>query len=463
MKRIGYHIIDIIVNYLDNLHDLPVSKIGNRQELEKKLFEQLPENGIDIYSVLEIVETDILSHISKVNHPRFFAYIPSPSNFISAMADTIASSFNVYSSSWLLGSGPAEIELITLDWLRQLYNFPETAGGLFVSGGSLANLTALAVARHVKLNNQINNAVIYMSDQTHSSVIKAFRLLGFQNEQIQILQSNQQFQIPIKDLTKKVHQDITSGNIPFCVIANAGTTNSAAVDPISELVPICQKENIWLHVDGAFGAASILSEEGQSLLKGIESVDSLTVDPHKWLFQPYEIGCVLLRNREHLKSAFHILPEYLKDMKCSNNEINFSDYGIQLTRGFRALKLWMSLKTFGLEAFKKAINYGIQLAKRTEEIVSALPDWEIVTPAQLGIVTFRYYPKGRSLLETNAINQEIVKYMTQDGYAMVSSTELKGKTVIRMCTINPRTTVDDIRETVKRLERFGSDINQQIT
>jgi len=228
------------------------------------------------------------------------------------------------------------------------------------------------------------------------------------------------------------------------------------VDPLIDLSRFCREEGLWLHADGAYGASSMLCEEGRSLLGGLEQVDSLSLDPHKWLFQPYEMGCVLVRDRRQLKETFHILPEYLRDIDLSEEEVNFCDYGVQLTRSFRALKLWMSLRVFGLRAFREAVSRGIALAELAEETLRKLVDWEIVTPAQLGIVTFRYNASRCSLQELEAINQRIVDEMIEDGFAMVSSTILKGQTVLRMCTINPRTTESDIQVTIQRLDKLGS-------
>jgi aromatic-L-amino-acid decarboxylase len=243
--------------------------------------------------------------------------------------------------------------------------------------------------------------------------------------------------------------------VPFCVVANAGTTNTGAIDSLPVLAAYCRREGLWLHVDGAYGAAAALCERGRNLLQGLGEADSLALDPHKWLFQPYEIGGVLVREARWLRETFHILPEYLVDIEGSAGEVNFCDRGIQLTRGFRALKLWMSLKVFGAAAFRAALNRGFELAETAEAAVRGLPDWEVVTPAQLGIVTFRYAPPGMATEELDRLNHALVDGMIADGFAMVSSTVLRGQTVLRMCTINPRTTAGDVRETLARLDRIG--------
>jgi glutamate/tyrosine decarboxylase-like PLP-dependent enzyme len=461
MRALGYRVIDMLVEHFDMLPTRPVMHIGKRADLEERLREPLPEKATDVSSVINQLREDVLNHISHVDHPRFFAFVPSPSNFVSVMADTLAAGFNVFAGTWLEASGPAEIELITLDWLRQLCNLPDTAGGLFVSGGSMANITALTVARHTKLRDQIRDAVAYYSDQTHSSVERGLRVLGFEATQLRKLPTEDAFRLSLPDLEREVARDRAAGRVPFCVIANVGTTNTGAVDPLTALAEFCGRERLWLHADGAYGAAAVLSEKGRRRLNGLDRVDSLALDPHKWLFQPYEIGCVLVRDRRELRETFHILPEYLKDTERAEEEINFCDYGIQLTRSFRALKLWMSLKVFGLESFREAVGRGIGHAELAEEHLRALPNWEVITPAQLGIVTFRFIPEGALPSKVNELNQRLVEQMIANGFAMVSSTSLRGRSALRMCTINPRTTEADIRESITKLASLGTEIKHR--
>jgi glutamate/tyrosine decarboxylase-like PLP-dependent enzyme len=366
----------------------------------------------------------------------------------------------VFAGTWLEASGPAQIELVTIDWLRQACGLPDSAGGLFVSGGSIANMTALAVARHVKLEDRTEGAVIYFSDQTHSSIERGLRVLGFQGNQMRQIRSDDHFRLDISALERAIKADRAAGRVPFCVVANAGTTNTGAIDPLSALVDCCRQEKLWLHVDGAYGAAAVFCERGQALLGGLARVDSMSLDPHKWLFQPYEIGCVLVREERWLKETFHILPEYLEDIEGKEEEVNFCDRGIQLTRGFRAIKLWMSLQVFGRSGFQEALNRGFELAEVAEAAIRELPNWKVVTPAQMGIVTFRCLPEGLSPEELNGLNRELVEEMIADGFAMVSSTVLREQTVLRMCTINPRTTEADVRETIKRFDDISKRLLQ---
>jgi aromatic-L-amino-acid decarboxylase len=461
MRAFGYQVIDLLVEHFESLPSKPVTRSAARSVVEERLREATPERGAPPGTVLQRLQQDVFSQIMHLDHPRFFAFVPSPSNFVSVMADALAAGFNVFAGTWLEASGAAEIELVTIDWLRQICSLPETAGGLFVSGGSMANLTALAVARHVKLQDPTREAIVYGSDQVHSSVDRGCRVLGFEPWQVRRLPSDDCFRLSLPALQQAVADDRAAGRRPFCVVANVGSTNTGAVDPLPALAEFSRQEGLWLHADGAYGAAAILCDQGRALLEGLDGVDSLSLDPHKWWFQPYEIGCVLVRDSRLLRETFRILPEYLKDVERGAEEINFCDYGIQLTRGFRALKLWMSLQIYGLEAFRRAVARGVALAELAEETLRRSPHWEIVTPAQLGIVTFRPAIAGRPAAEVDAACRRLVDEMIADGFAMVSSTMLRERFVLRLCTINPRTTDDDIRETVWRLEQFARQSSPQ--
>jgi len=301
----------------------------------------------------------------------------------------------------------------------------------------------------------MSNATVYYSDQTHSSIDRALRVLGFAPEQIRKLPTDERFRLPVPALAREVAADRALGRRPFCVVANAGTTNTGAVDPLLDLARFCRDEGLWLHTDGAYGAAAVICEKGRRLLAGMEECDSLSLDPHKWLFQPFEIGCLLVRDGPMLKDTFRILPEYLRDAHRFEEEVNFCDRGIQLTRSFRALKLWLSLKVFGVVGFRQAVAWGFHLAEVAEKRLRQVPAWEILTPAQMGIVSFRHTPQGRGEDELDAINQRLANDITASGFAVIASTKLLGHTALRLCPINPRTTEDDIRETIARLEALA--------
>jgi glutamate/tyrosine decarboxylase-like PLP-dependent enzyme len=394
-----------------------------------------------------------------LDHPRFFAFVPSPGNFVSVMADALVSGFNVFAGTWMEASGPAMIELQTLEWLRQICSLPETAGGLFTSGGSMANLTALAVARHVKLGAPRPDGIVYCSDQAHSSITRALRVLGFQPNQLRVLPSDRDYRLDVIHLRDAVAGDRAIGLQPFCVVANAGTTNCGAIDPLHQIADFCRAQNLWFHIDGAYGAAAAFCPRGKKLLSGIEYADSLTIDPHKWLFQPYEIGCLLVRREGWLNEVFHILPEYLADIETKQGEVNFCDRGVQLTRSFRALKLWLSLQVYGAQAFSRAIEHGFEMAEHAEVILHSMPNWSVFTPAHMGVITFSHTKWENEQCRLEKLHHRLVQELIADGTAFFSTTSLGGHSVMRMCTINPRTSRDDIEVSLYKLDQLIESAN----
>ena len=376
------------------------------------------------------------------------------------MADALAAGYNLFNAVWLQGAGAAQVERLTVDWLRQIFGFPAAAGGTFVSGGSVANLTGLAVARQVKLNGEISGAVAYCSDQIHFAVSRGLRVLGFAPDQLRKLPSDGDYRLSLPQLRAAIKADRGAGLRPFCVVASAGTTNTGAVDRLDELADLCADEGLWLHVDGAYGAPAMLVERGRRALSGLHRVDSLALDAHKWLFQPVECGVVIVRERRWLAQTFKETSEILKDVQSEGEEINFMYQGIQLTRQFRALKLWMSFKVFGLDAISQAIDAGFDNAELAERLLRQADCWEIVTPARMAIVTFRYKPADGDEDLANRVTHELVGALLENGYAFASGTRLREKTVLRMCCNNPRTTPQDIEETVALMGRLVASLEK---
>jgi glutamate/tyrosine decarboxylase-like PLP-dependent enzyme len=446
MREFGYRVVDLLADHFANVQDGPVGTKADSEKLIPLFDVDPPETGRNPNELLAQLARDVFPNNLHVDHPRFFAFVPGPNNFVSTMADALAAGFNIFNGTWLGGSAAAAVELGVVRWLSRVCGFPESAGGLFVSGGSMANLTALVAARNALLCDRTEGATIYFSDQTHSSVERALRVIGFLPEQLRKLPSDENFRLSIQTLRKAFDGDRAKGLRPFCVIANAGTTNTGAIDPLNELADLVAKEKLWLHIDGAFGAAAVLSERGKKMLPGIARADSISLDPHKWLFQSFECGCVLVRDVALLKSAFQIKPDYLRDVHRNVEEFNPGDHGVQLTRSFRALKVWLSLQTFGVAAFREAITRGFELAEIAERELRARKGWEILSPAQLATVCFRF---GKS----DEVQTQLVDLMMKDGYALLTSTELRGIASLRLCTINPRTTEQDIVETVSRLDQ----------
>ncbi len=457
----GYRVVDMIVEHFSTVDEKRPVTHATRSEMDWLLREPIPESPTPVMDVLDHVEQNIFANSAHLDHSKFYSFVPSPNNIVSTFADALATGFNLFSGAWVSSPGAAELEMLTTNWLLQLFGFPVVeGGGLFVSGGSMANLTAMVTARQNTLGDDFSNGVVYWSDQTHSSVERAARVIGLRKDQIRIIESDDQFQIRVDLLKQAVEADIAQGKTPFMVVANAGTTNTAAVDPLYTLSTLCRHRNLWFHVDAAYGGGAILCTQGKSLLSGIELADSITIDPHKWFHQPYEIGCLLIRDNKKLSGTFRTQPAYLRDLVGAAEEVNFYDLGIQLTRRFRAFKFYMSLKTYGIGAFRQAVESSIQLAEQFQKELQSRSDWEVITPANLAVITFRYNPfqdeKTTATQEKlEQLNQHLSNRIIADGKAMLATTIVNDQTVLRMCLINPRTSMSDLMSTLESLETYA--------
>ncbi len=295
--------------------------------------------------------------------------------------------------------------------------------------------------------------MVYVSDQTHSSVAKGLHIIGFSKDQIRVIPSDALFAMDISVLKAAIIKDINAHKKPFAVIASAGTTNTGSVDPLPQIAALCREYDLWMHVDGAYGASALLSDQYRKNLSGISLSDSLSWDAHKWLLQTYGCSVVLVRDQSCLVRSFSAHPEYLKDAQSSADSVEFWDLGPELTRPARSLKLWLTLQAMGTDAMEKIIDHGCALAQLAQRLISQSPDWEIVSPAQLGIINFLYISHRQlSPRELDRINQNIAREITQSGFAQIFTTELCGKKVLRMCTIHPETTEQDIYDTIRFLK-----------
>jgi glutamate/tyrosine decarboxylase-like PLP-dependent enzyme len=444
MRRLGHWVVDQVVDHFEHRADGPAIATGDADALRAALGGPLPRAPGDPLTAMQTLTEVGLGHMQHGDHPRFFARVPGPSSFAGVLGEWLGTGFNAIASSWGGGSGPATVELVALDWLREALGLPEGTEGVLVSGGSMANLTAIAAARA-----QTGEGVVYLSDQTHSSIGRGLTALGVCADEIRTLDSDEELRLPVAELERAIEADRRGGRQPRIVIATAGTTNTGAVDPLPALAEICERERLWLHVDGAYGAPAALCARGREALAGLERVDSLVLDPHKWLFQPYDIGCVFMRPGA-LGEAFRMDPEYLIDVMARRGEVDMRNRTLELTRRCRALKLWLSLRTYGMEAIGAAVARGIELAELAETLIREDERFAVVTPAQLGIVTFALAGAEE------ATHREAAARLAEDGYAAVTATTLKGRSVLRLCTINPRTTEEDLRGTLERLARTGT-------
>jgi aromatic-L-amino-acid decarboxylase len=451
MRELGYRTVDLLVERLADPGALPATRSAPRQEMERRLAQPPPEHPHSYEEILAELERDVLPFTSVCDHPRYFAYIPACGTWPGALGDFIAAAWNVYAGSWVEASGPSQAELTVLDWFKSWVGYPAEASGVLVSGGSAANLTALACAREARLGAMDASAVAYCSDQAHSSVARGARVLGFRPDQLRVLPSDSEHRLRVDALRGAVAADAAEGRRPIFVSASAGATNTGAIDDLPAIAEACAELGLWLHVDAAYGGFASLTERGRAALTGIELADSITLDPHKWLYQPIECGALLVREGERLRRSFEITPDYLKDSEAGLEEVNFSDYGVQLTRMSRAFKLWISLKYFGVAAFREVIDRCLDLALLAQRIVEETAELELLSPAQLGIIAFRRRaPEGA---DSDAVNRALVAAFVASGEGMVSSTRLGGEYAIRMCILNHTSTEADVRAV---LEHFAA-------
>ena len=449
MRRLGYQVVDLLVDRLATLESRPVRRTATREELERSLREPPPGGGRDFEELLERLTADVLPFASNIDHPRFLAFIPGCPTWPGILGELIAKGAHLFAGTWSSSGGPTEIELVLLDWFAGWLGMPDGTVGLLVSGGSHANLTALACARDTRLGSETAQGIVYASTQAHSSVARALRVLGFRPEQLRLLEADERWRLRPEDVAAAVAEDARAGRRPFAVVANAGTTNTGAVDPLRELRSLCDEHGLWLHVDAAYGGFSVLTERGREALAGVGEADSVALDPHKWLYQPYDAGCVLVREGGLLDATFSVAPEYMQDTAARSGEVNFADRGIELTRPARALKIWLSIQYFGLDAFRSAIDTSLDLALAAEQQIRDSESLELLTPAALGIVCFRRRVDGAGEHEHERANTLLVERIAEDGLAMVSSTRLVERYALRLCVLNHRTRAEDVERVLR--------------
>jgi aromatic-L-amino-acid/L-tryptophan decarboxylase len=453
MRRVGYRTVDMLVDMLSSEGAGPPRRLATRAEMEGRLAEPPPEGPQDFEGILHRLERDVLPFADRTGHPGYFAFIPGNGTWPGALGDLIASACNIENSSWLLSAGPSQLELTVLDWFKGWIGYPSGAAGVLVSGGSAANMTALACARETLLGAMSGEVVAYVSDQAHSSMARAARVLGFRPDQLRVLPTDEHFRMRPDALVGAMDSDLAAGRRPLFVGASAGSTNTGAVDPLIELAEVCRERGVWFHVDGAYGGFAALTERGGRLLEGIERADSVTLDPHKWLYQPFECGCLLVREGQRLRGAFEITPDYLKDAEVAEEEVNFADRGVQLSRMCRALKVWVSLEYFGVGAFRKAIDNSLDLARLAQARIEAADDLELLVPAALGVVCFRRRFGGVEDEEELArLNAGLVDGLAESGEGLVSSTRLRGRYALRMCVLNHASTARDVERALDWIE-----------
>ena len=446
---------ELVIERIQNLPEEPAWRGGSRSELEAIMREEPPEEGRPSHEVIERAAHEILPIAGRVDHPRFFAFVPSSPAWPGVLADFMAAGHNIFQGTWLGASGPSMLEVVVMDWFRSWIGYPETAGGLFTSGGSAASLDGFVAAREAA--GAPMQPSVYMSDQSHTALIREATIVGVRPESVRMVPTDEHFRLDMNELHSMIVEDQKSGLTPIAICGNAGATNTGAIDPLDEIADYCESEEIWFHVDAAYGGFAILTDRGAGLLKGLERADSIAMDAHKWLFQPFECGCLMVKDIQKLEKAFSVQPEYLQDTQWGRDHPNFGDRGLQLSRSFRALKVWMSVQTFGMAAFRRSIAQGIDLAERAEAYIRESDVLHIANPASLGVVCFRVNSRAAELNneELEEINKAVQARVIEEGVAMMSSTRLRGLYSLRLCILNHTTTWEDVRFTLAAIEDFG--------
>ena len=329
-----------------------------------------PPAGRDFAGLLEKLDRDVLPYVGHFDHPRFFGYIPGAGTWPAALGDLIAAAMNIDAGAWREAAGPSQLEQTVLDWFREWIAYPEGAAGVLVSGGSAANLTAIACAREAIIGPMSSRIVAYTSDQTHSSLARAARHLGFRPDQIRVLATDAGFRMRPDDLVAAIDADAAAGRLPFLVERQRRDHEHRGRGRPRRALRICRARGIWLHVDAAYGGFAVLTERGRAALRGLDLADSVTLDPHKWLAMPFEVGCLMVRDGAVLERAFELHPEYLQE-RANGRGVNFADRGLQLTRASRAIKVWLALQTFGVDAFRASIDRAIDLTREAQDEIEA--------------------------------------------------------------------------------------------
>lgn len=449
MRRAGYATVDALVARLADPEADPVLRRADAAEMRSRLGGPPPEQPEDYGAVLARVIADVLPYAARTDHPGYLAFIPSFTTWPAALAELTAAAANPYCGAWMEAAGAAQVELEVIDWFRSWLGLPAGTAGVLVSGGSAANLTALLVAREAA-GGPSAESVVYVSDQAHSSLARTARAMGLRPQQVRVLPTDDRWRLSPGTVAAAIRADRGAGRVPFALCASAGSTNAGAVDPLGDLADVCTAEGLWLHVDAAYGGFAALTPKGRAVLAGIDRADSVTLDPHKWLYQPMECGCVLVRDGARLERTFAIHPDYLDgDAAQGAGEVNFADRGLQLSRGFRALKVWVTVQTFGLAAFRAAIQRNLDLAEYAETLICSHAGLTLMAPATLGIVCFRREWPGCDEAETERRGTALAEDLERGGTALVSTTRLAGRHAIRLCILNPTSSEAHVRRVIE--------------
>lgn len=459
-RELGYRAVDLLAEQLAGIRAAPIRQPVPPALRERLMHQPLPEIGVEAGALLEAFAQDILPYPMGNASPRFFAWVNSPPAPLAILAELLAAGLDPS----VAGGDQAAmyVEHGVLNWLKAIMRFPAEGGGVLCSGGSVATLIGLAAMRHVKTGGDIRKRgfqsdgapmIVYTSTQGHSCIQKAIEILGFGSDNLRKIPVDADYRLDVEALKQQIAADRAAGLRPVCVAASAGTVNTGAIDPLDTIADLCAAEDLWLHVDGAYGGFGILAEQTEGLYAGIERADSLGIDPHKWLYMPIECGCAFVRDAGAMRDAFSLVPPYLRDDTALPW---FSEYTIQQTRGFKALKLWMVMQQIGVDGYRDLISRDISLARTLRAKIQARADFELVAAGSLSITCFRYCPPGAADVDT--LNRRLVEVVQREGRAFLTSTELNGRPVLRACIVNFRTTEADLDELLDAVAAAGKQV-----
>ncbi|GAB2487314.1 aspartate aminotransferase family protein [Algoriphagus taiwanensis] len=466
MRQLGHQMIDDLFDYWQSIRDQKIWK-PIPAEVKEFLDQPIPEQGQDPAKVYEEFKQNIFAFNKGNVHPRFFAWIQGTGTPMGVLADLLASGMNPNTT---IGEHSAMyVDRQVVNWCKELMNFPSEASGILVSGGSMANITALTVARNSFGEEQIRQRglkaasaqlVLYCSVETHSCIQKAAEIIGLGTDSVRKIGVNSNYEMKVEELEQQIQQDIQEGLLPFAVVGTSGTVNTGAIDPMEDLLAVSRKYGLWFHVDGAYGALAKLDAKYAERLKAIEEADSLAFDLHKWLYVPYEVGCTLIRDAKKHRDAFAITPNYLlqESRGLSGGLDSINNYGFELSRGFKALKIWMSLKEHGRAKYAQMIAQNNRQAEYLGMLVAQTPELELTAPVSMSITCFRMVKQGLSEGQLRDLNREILLRLQEEGIASPSSTILNGKYTLRVANVNQRTRMEDMDLLVREVVRIGNSV-----
>ena len=466
IRRVGYEVVDLIADHLTRVETEPVFRPVPPDLGARIVASPLPWEPTSANDLLDEFRRDVEPYRLGNGTGRFWAWVCSPPLPMGIFAEALAATLNSHCD---VGNHAASyLERQVLGWFKELIGYPADAGGILVSGGSMANLTGLAVARHTRAGADVRREglqslerplVVYVSEEGHSSLRKAIELLGIGSAMVRVISTDDQFRMRIPELETRIVLDLGEGYRPIAVVASAGATNTGAIDPLEDIVAIARRHGLWFHVDGAYGAPAILTEEYRDSLAGLALADSVTIDPHKWLQVPVECGVVLVRDAEAMRDSFSLVPAYLRtDGRPDGVEgpTSFAEYGFQQTRGFRALKVWMALRNAGFRRLGAVVEQNIEIARRLARLVETAPDLELLAPPSLSVACFRYAPRGvTDPDDLDTLNRALVERIQLGGEAFLAGTRVRGAYGLRACIVNYRARIEDAERVVGLVRREG--------